>query len=69
MRGMAEAFSGMPVQMTEGIRAEIDGGWVLVLPHPTEPTVQLFAEGTDADGADALLATYRDLVTGLVTMP
>jgi mannose-1-phosphate guanylyltransferase / phosphomannomutase len=67
MRGMAEATADLPVQMTEGIRADVDGGWVLVLPHPTEPVVSLFAEGEDDAGADAIVEKYRSIVTGLVT--
>jgi mannose-1-phosphate guanylyltransferase / phosphomannomutase len=66
MRGVSEAFAGRPVNMTDGIRAEIDGGWVLVLPHSTEPVVTLYVEGEDAREADALLARYTDLVNELL---
>jgi mannose-1-phosphate guanylyltransferase/phosphomannomutase len=67
MRGVAEAVAGLPVQMTEGIRAEVGNGWVLVMPHPVEPVVTLFAEGEDDASADALLAEYQDLVTEILS--
>lgn len=66
MRGVSEAFAGLPVETTDGVRAEIDGGWVLVLPHPTEPVVTLYVEGSDADGADSLLCRHTDLVADLL---
>ncbi|HEX9094116.1 MAG TPA: sugar phosphate nucleotidyltransferase [Coriobacteriia bacterium] len=62
MRKMAEAVSGMDVEMTEGIRVERDDGWALVLPDPGEPIVQVFAEGGDAEGARALVAEYSAVV-------
>jgi mannose-1-phosphate guanylyltransferase/phosphomannomutase len=65
MRGMAEAVAHLPVEMTEGIRATVGDGWVLVLPHATEPVVTLFVEGADAGTANALLEEYRTIVTDL----
>ncbi len=66
MRGMAEAVAGLPVEMTEGIRAEVGEGWVLALPHSVEPTVTLYVEGADDASADALLDEYRGLVVDLL---
>jgi mannose-1-phosphate guanylyltransferase/phosphomannomutase len=34
---------------------EPDGGWVLVLPDPADAVTHLWAEGADADAAQALL--------------
>jgi mannose-1-phosphate guanylyltransferase / phosphomannomutase len=62
MRAMAEAVAGLEVEMTEGIRVAVDGGWAIVLPHASEPYVQVFAEGSDEDGARALLARYTAVV-------
>jgi mannose-1-phosphate guanylyltransferase/phosphomannomutase len=66
MRGMSDATVGLPVEMTEGIRAETDGGWILVLPHASEPVVSLFAEGPDDATADAILGRYARLVEDMV---
>ena len=62
MRAMAEATAGMQVQMTDGIKVTRDGGWALLLPHPVEPKVDLFAEGPDEAAAEALIEEYTDLV-------
>jgi hypothetical protein len=66
MRGVAEALSDLPCDLTDGIRADVDGGWVLVLPHSTEPVVTLYAEGPGAEEADALLGKYGELVAELL---
>jgi mannose-1-phosphate guanylyltransferase/phosphomannomutase len=62
MRAMSESVAGLEVEMTEGIRVERDGGWALVLPDPSEPIVQVFAEAEDADSARALLSEYTEMV-------
>jgi mannose-1-phosphate guanylyltransferase/phosphomannomutase len=62
MRAMAEAVTGMDVVMTEGIRVVRDDGWALVLPDPSEPLVQVYAEGPDSEAARALLGEYTSVV-------
>lgn len=62
MRAMAEAVTGMEVEMTDGIRVVRGEGWALVLPDPSEPIVQVFAEGDDAESARALLTEYTNVV-------
>ncbi len=62
MRAMAEATTGMDVQMTDGIKVFRDGGWALLLPHAVEPRVDLFAEGPDEGTSERLLAEYAQLV-------
>ena len=59
MRETAEAAIGLDVQMTEGIRVERDGGWVLVLPDSADPVVTVYAEAEDDARARALLAGLR----------
>jgi mannose-1-phosphate guanylyltransferase / phosphomannomutase len=56
MRTVMEAAAGREVDTTDGVRVvEPDGGWVLVLPDPAEAVTHLWAEGADADSAQALL--------------
>src|SRR5207248_9740717 len=56
MRTVVEAAGSNEVDTTDGVRVvEPDGGWVLVLPDPAEAVSHLWAEGTDADAAQALL--------------
>jgi len=53
---VVEAASDREVDTTDGVRViEPDGGWVLVLPDPAEAITHLWAEGPDADTAQALL--------------
>lgn len=66
MREVAQAFSDLEVEMTEGIRVERDGGWALVLPDPAEPLVHVFAEGPEASVSHALLSEYTALVESTV---
>src|SRR5499425_2603171 len=56
MRTVMEAAGDRAVDTTDGVRiVEPDGGWVLVLPDPAEAVTHLWAEGADADAAQALL--------------
>jgi mannose-1-phosphate guanylyltransferase / phosphomannomutase len=56
MRTVVEAAADREVDTTDGVRVvEPDGGWVLVLPDPEEAVMHLWAEGADADSAQALL--------------
>jgi len=56
MRTVVEAAGDREVDTTDGVRIiEPDGGWVLVLPDPAEAVTHLWAEGPDADAAQALL--------------
>ena len=56
MRTVVEAAAGREIDTTDGVRVvEDDGGWVLVLPDPAEAVTHLWAEGPDADAAQALL--------------
>ena len=41
---------------------EPDGGWVLVLPDPADAVTHLWAEGADADAAQALLDEWAAVV-------
>jgi mannose-1-phosphate guanylyltransferase/phosphomannomutase len=56
MRTVVEAAGKRTVDTTDGVRiVEPDGGWVLVLPDPADAVTHLWAEGADADTAQALL--------------
>lgn len=66
MRAVADAVVGLPSSMTEGVHVEIDGGWVLVLPDASEPLVNVYTEGPDAETAEALLERFGSIVSETV---
>lgn len=66
MRAVGEASASLPVQMEEGIRVELDGGWVLVLPDDADPCVAIYAEANDEETASRLLETYAEVVRRVV---
>jgi mannose-1-phosphate guanylyltransferase/phosphomannomutase len=62
MRAVTEAAAPLKANFTEGVRVTLDGGWVLVLPHASEPLVSVYAEGPDAESADAAAAEWKSIV-------
>ena len=63
MRTVVEAAGDRDMDVTDGVRVvEPDGGWVLVLPDPEEAVTHLWAEGPDADAAQALLDEWAAVV-------
>jgi len=51
MRRLLDETSGENVELTDGIRVDREGGWVLVLPDASDPTFNVFAEGPSESAA------------------
>ena len=64
MRAMVEDSAGERTELTEGVKVWHGDSWALVLPHPAEPAVKLYAEGSSAEETQRLLDRYRYLVEG-----
>ena len=63
MRTVVEAAGERDIDTTDGVRViEPDRGWILVLPDPSEAVTHLWAEGADADTAQALLDDWAAVV-------
>ena len=63
MRTVVEAAGERKVDTTDGVRVEEpDGGWILVLPDPSEAVTHLWAESSDGDSAQALLDEWAAVV-------
>jgi mannose-1-phosphate guanylyltransferase / phosphomannomutase len=63
MRTVVEAAGDRELDTTDGVRVIEPGqGWVLVLPDPSEAVTHLWAEGEDADTAQALLDEWAAVV-------
>ena len=66
MRRFAESVQGRDASYLEGIKVNVDGGWVLLRPDRVAPTLHLHAEATTVEGAQKLLRVHRDEVQRLV---
>jgi mannose-1-phosphate guanylyltransferase/phosphomannomutase len=69
MRGLAERFGGDPdAILTEGVRLNVEGGWVLMLPDPDNPVFYVYAEPEGGNGTrpDDLMGEYVELVRSLI---
>ena len=69
MRGLAERFGGDPdAILTDGVKLNVEGGWVLMLPDPDNPLFYIYAEPEAGNGAHPreLMGEYVDLVRSLI---
>ena len=63
MRIVVEAAGDRTIDTTDGVRVvEPDGGWILVLPDPSDAVTHLWAEGSDGDAVQALLDKWAAVV-------
>ncbi len=75
MRGLAEKFGGDPdVILTEGVKLNLDEGWVLMLPDPDNPLFYVYAEDTEARdnghrGSEKLAEEYLNIVRSFLQSP
>jgi mannose-1-phosphate guanylyltransferase/phosphomannomutase len=72
MRGLAEKFGGdADAILTDGVKLNLNEGWVLMLPDPDNPLFYVYAEA-DAeangrgDASEDLISEYADLVESLI---
>ncbi len=66
MRAVTEAAASLDANYTEGVRVSLDGGWVLVLPHSSEPLVSIYSEGDSSESADAAAAEWKSIVVSAI---
>jgi mannose-1-phosphate guanylyltransferase/phosphomannomutase len=62
MRTMVEMHRDAPVDLADGIKVFVDGGWVLVRPDPDMPRYHIIVSMDDVDKARALADRYSALV-------
>jgi mannose-1-phosphate guanylyltransferase/phosphomannomutase len=66
MRTMVELHRDASVDLADGIKVFVDGGWVLVLPDPDMPRYHIIVSMEDSDKARALADQYSVLVKSAV---
>src|SRR5919202_104633 len=78
MRGLAEKFGGDPdAILTDGVKLNLDEGWVLMLPDPDNPLFYVYAEANATTGtesgsrngknvSESLVSEYAQLVEDLI---
>jgi len=63
---MVEMHRDASVDLADGIKVFVDGGWVLVLPDPDLPTYHIIVSLKDDAQAKALADRYSALVKSAV---
>ena len=67
MRAVTERAAGMDADLTEGVRVTYSDGWALVLPHSSEPQVQIWAEAADETAATARAQQWQRVVEDAIS--
>lgn len=62
MRTVMERHLRDRVDLTDGVKVFVDGGWVLVVPDPDQPSYHVIASAPRQDRADALVKEYAAVV-------
>ena len=62
MRQLGEYFSERRQHTSDGIRIDVDDGWVLLTPDSDGPYIVITAEGASAAHAAELIANYSEVV-------
>jgi mannose-1-phosphate guanylyltransferase/phosphomannomutase len=63
MRAITERSAGMEADYSEGVRVTYSDGWALVLPHASEPLVQIWAEAGNDSSARARADQWARVVS------
>jgi len=66
MRVVTEAAASLDTDYTEGVRVRFEDGWVLVLPHGSEPLVSVYAEAQDEAKVGERAAQWEALVQSAI---
>jgi mannose-1-phosphate guanylyltransferase / phosphomannomutase len=62
MRRLIERLDNGPIVTIDGVKAYRGSDWVLVVPHPQEPVVRVWAEAGSPESASSLAGEFADLV-------
>jgi mannose-1-phosphate guanylyltransferase/phosphomannomutase len=65
MRILNERYADQQPDHIDGIKLDLGGEWVLMLPDPESPFFHIIAEGSSQQQAQTLVKNYADLVSNL----
>jgi phosphomannomutase len=65
MRLLTEEVQSQPAEFLDGIKVRLKEGWVLVKPDATEPSFHVHAQAESPEGAEKLIAGFRDRIQEL----
>ena len=66
MRTVVDENAGGEVELFDGVRVSVDGGWFLVLPDASDPSVNVYAEARSNESADRLIGEVSHHIEELV---
>ena len=66
MRTVVDENHNSEVELVDGVRVNADGGWYLVLPDASDPTMNVYVEGNSQESADRLINDVSQHITQLV---
>ena len=66
MRTLLDEQNGNEVELIDGIRVRRNGGWWLVLPDASDPTLNVMAEGTNDSDAHRYVEEISHRIEQLV---
>jgi mannose-1-phosphate guanylyltransferase/phosphomannomutase len=66
MRMIMERHLHEKVDLTDGVKVFVDGGWVLVVPDPDRPEYRIVASTQDGEWAERLVNEYSEIVRAAV---
>lgn len=67
MRTLITDYSGREVELFDGVRITTDGGWVLMLPDPSDPQFNVFAEASSDEEAKAMADRFAARIAELAS--
>jgi mannose-1-phosphate guanylyltransferase / phosphomannomutase len=68
MRTLMEQLTdeGAELVLVDGIKVVSDEGWALLVPDPADPVTHIWAEGSDLESSEALVATYTERIAAML---
>jgi mannose-1-phosphate guanylyltransferase/phosphomannomutase len=65
MRRLVERLNGERTVTIDGVKAYRGADWALVIPHPQEPVIRVWAEGGDPEASRSMAREFAELIEEL----